>query len=297
MKSGSTPLIAGTRLRESAIFRDYQEAFENATGLPLQLHAAGEAASGLKDRPHGNAFCSLMAEKNQACAACYALQKRLEDDVGMAPRSLHCFAGLCESAVPVRVGDKVIAFLQTGQILLHRPDAEEFSKITRLLIQWGAQVDLKKAEEAWFSTTVLKPEQYESMLRLLHIFAGHLAECASALALEDAAREPESIAKAKRIIRAGSGDEISLKEVARAVNVSATYFSELFHKATSLTFTDYVARVRVEKVKRLLQNPRLQITTIAYDTGFQSLSQFNRVFKRVAGVSPRMYRARLSGAA
>ena len=74
-------------------------------------------------------------------------------------------------------------------------------------------------------------------------------------------------------------------------------FSELFHKATAMTFTDYVARVRVEKVKNLLQNPRLQITTIAYDTGFQSLSQFNRVFKRVTGVTPRVYRAGLGGAA
>ncbi len=297
MNAGSAPILLGNKLRGSRIFRDYQEAFENATGLPLQLHAVGEALSGLKDRPRSNAFCSLLAEKNQACAACFALQKRLEDEAGMEPRSLHCFAGLCESAVPVRVGDKVIAFLQTGQILLHRPDAEEFTKLTRQLIAWGTQVDLKKAEEAWFSTVVLAPAQYESMLRLLHIFAGHLSACASALAFETPDSEPESIARAKRIIGATAGEEISLGHVARAVNVSAGYFSELFHKATGMTFTDYVARVRVEKVKMLLQNPRLQITTIAYDTGFQSLSQFNRVFKHVTGTTPRAYRAGLAGAA
>ena len=297
MKADSISRLTGQRLRESTMFRDYQEAFENATGLPLQLHAVGEAASRLRDRPRSNAFCSLMAQKNQACAACFALQKRLEEEAGMEPRSLHCFAGLCESAVPVRVGDKVIAFLQTGQILLHRPDAEEFSKVTRLLVEWGSQVDLKKAEEAWFSSTVLKPGQYESMLRLLHIFASHLSECASALALETAVSEPESVTRAKKIIKAGAGEEISLGEVARAVNVSAGYFSELFHKATGMTFTDYVARVRVEKVKHLLQNPRLQITTIAYDTGFQSLSQFNRVFKQVTGKAPREWRAGLTGTA
>ncbi len=297
MKADSISRMTGQRLRESAIFRDYQEAFENATGLPLQLHAVGEAASSLRERPRSNTFCSLMAQKNQACAACFALQKRLEEEAGMEPRSLHCFAGLCESAVPVRVGNKVIAFLQTGQILLHRPDAEEFSKVTRLLVEWGSQVDLKKAEEAWFSSTVLKPGQYESMLRLLHIFASHLSECASALALEAAASEPESVTRAKKIIKAGTAEEISLGEVARAVNVSAGYFSELFHKATGMTFTDYVARVRVEKVKHLLQNPRLQITTIAYDTGFQSLSQFNRVFKQVTGKAPREWRAGLTGTA
>src|SRR6188508_2613120 len=100
--------LAGTKLRASKIFQDYQEAFESATGLPLQLHAVGELSAGLKERPHSNAFCALMAQSNEACASCYALQKRIEDEAGMAPRSLHCFAGLCESAVPVRVGEKVI---------------------------------------------------------------------------------------------------------------------------------------------------------------------------------------------
>jgi AraC-like DNA-binding protein len=199
--------------------------------------------------------------------------------------------------VPVRLGDKVIAFLQTGQILLHRPDAEQFSKVTRLLAEWGSEADLKEVEKAWFSTTVLTTVQYESMLRLLQIFAGHLSQCASALALETGANEPEAVLKAKKIIKAASGEEITLGRVAKAVNVSAGYFSEMFHKATGMTFTDYVARVRVEKVKGLLKNPRLQITTIAYDTGFQSLSQFNRVFKQVTRTTPRAWRAGMAGAA
>ena len=53
----------------------------------------------------------------------------------------------------------------------------------------------------------------------------------------------------------------------------------------------------IRKMKSLLANPRLQITTIAYDTGFKSLSQFNRVFKRVSGISPREYRLKLVGGA
>ncbi len=47
MHDQSLPAGIGQQLRESQIFRDYQDAFENATGLPLQLHAAGEAASSL----------------------------------------------------------------------------------------------------------------------------------------------------------------------------------------------------------------------------------------------------------
>jgi AraC-like DNA-binding protein len=283
------------KLTRSRMFQDYQSAFESATGLPMHLHEVGSVQGGLSSRPGGNSFCLLMAKSNQACAACFALQQKIEQQAGMEPRSLHCFAGLCESAVPVRVGEKIIAFLQTGQILLHRPDAKQFTKVAQTLIEMGAEIDLKKAEEAWFATTVLKESQYQSMLRLLHIFAGHLSECANALSLEAQSAESASVTKAKVIVQATSDNEISLGRVARAVNVSASYFSELFHKTTGLTFTEYVARVRVEKVKNLLANHRLQITAIAYDTGFKSLSQFNRVFKRVCGLSPREYRLGLTG--
>lgn len=284
-----------SKLTRSRVYRDYQDAFESATGLPLHLHEIGSSAAGLRNRPGANPFCLLMAKSNSACAACFALQQKVEQEAGMEPRSLHCFAGLCESAIPVRVGEKIIAFLQTGQILLHRPDKKQFSKVAEALIQFGTEIDLKKAEEAWFGTTVLKEPQYQAMLRLLHTFAGHLSECANALSLEARAAEPASIAKAKAVVQANLDDELSLGRVAKVVNVSAGYFSELFHKTTGLTFTDYVARVRVEKVKSLLSNPSLPITTIAYDTGFKSLSQFNRVFKRLCAVSPRMYRLGLAG--
>ena len=232
----------------------------------------------------------MMAENHQTCGSCFALQQRLEEHAGMEPRSLKCFAGLCESAVPVRVGEKIIAFLQTGQILLHRPDAKRFSKVAQTLLELGSKIDLKKAEDAWFATTVLKQEQYQPMLRLLHIFATHLSECANALTLEAQSEECESVTKAKAVVLAHLDDELSLSHVAKVVNVSAGYFSEIFHKTAGLTFTDYVARMRVEKVKLLLADSRLQITAIALDTGFKSISQFNRVFKRVTGQSPRQYR-------
>lgn len=291
-KTNPEPLIG--KLTKSRLFQDYQSAFENATGLPLHLHETGGLPGELSRRPGGNTFCLLMAKSNQACAACFALQEKIEQQAGLGPKSLHCFAGLCESAVPVRVGQKIIAFLQTGQILLHRPDKEQFSKVAQTLIEMGTEIDLKKAEEAWFATTVLKEPQYQSMLRLLHIFAVHLSECANALSLEAESAKSVSVTKAKVIVQANSADDISLGRVAKAVNVSAGYFSELFHQTTGLTFTEYVARVRVEKVKNLLANPRLQITTIAYDTGFKSLSQFNRVFKRLCGVSPSDYREGLT---
>ncbi len=105
--------------------------------------------------------------------------------------------------------------------------------------------------------------------------------------------EPAAITKAKTFVCTHLNKDLSLGRVAKTVNLSAGYFSELFRQAAGMTFTDYVAGVRVERVKALLENRALRITEIAYDTGFKSLSQFNRVFKRLAGVSPSAYRESL----
>ena len=72
------------------------------------------------------------------------------------------------------------------------------------------------------------------------------------------------------------------------------HFCKVFHKATGLKFTDYVARVRLENARNRLLNPNLCISEIAYDAGFQSLTQFNRTFKRVFGQSPTEFRTRVS---
>ena len=211
----------------------------------------------------------------------------------MEPKTLKCFAGLCDSAVPVRVGENLVAFLQTGQILLHKPSKLEFKKAARELINWGTQVDLKQLEEAYFQTRVLDKKQYEAVLRLLTIFAQHLASLSNQLMVSAEQVESPMVTRAKAYIAEHQNEEVSLRQVAGAVNMSAFYFCKIFKRATGLTFTDYVARTRIEKVKNLLLNPHKRISEVAYETGFQSLSQFNRVFRRVTGQSPKIWRTKL----
>jgi AraC-like DNA-binding protein len=200
---------------------------------------------------------------------------------------------MCDSAVPVRVGENLIAFLQTGQVLLHAPTKVEFAKATRQLVQWGAEVDLKQLEEAYFQTRVVTKKQYESMLRLLTIFAQHLSTLSNQLMVQSSAAEAPAIARARALIAERHAEELSLSAVAQSVNMSAFYFCKMFKKATGMTFTDYLARVRVEKVKNILLNPHKRASEAAYEVGFQSLSQFNRVFRRVAGETTTGYRDRV----
>jgi AraC-like DNA-binding protein len=103
--------------------------------------------------------------------------------------------------------------------------------------------------------------------------------------------EPVAIWKARKYIEEHSWEELSLTKIARMVNMNANYLSENFKRVTGTNFVEYVARARFADACDLLRNSNLRISQIAFEAGFQSLSQFNRVFKRFSGQSPRQYRA------
>lgn len=103
--------------------------------------------------------------------------------------------------------------------------------------------------------------------------------------------EPVEIWKARKFIEEHCVEELSLGKVAKAVNISGNHLSEKFKQVTSVNFVDYVARTRFDKACDLLLNSNLRISEIAFSVGFQSLSQFNRVFKKISGKSPTEYRA------
>ena len=68
--------------------------------------------------------------------------------------------------------------------MLRKPTRTQFSKIVRLLTDWGTKGELKEAEEAWLQTKVVSRKQYESVLRLLEIFAQHLSMVANQLVMQ-----------------------------------------------------------------------------------------------------------------
>jgi len=285
------------KLTSSQIFRDYEEAFSTATGMPVSFRPVETWQLAHHRSKHQNPFCMLMAESSRACAACLDVQQKLNENAQDSPATVSCFAGLCDTAVPVRLGDKLFGFLQTGQVLTKAPSRKQFDRTTQQLLEWGLKVDLNQMEESYFQTRVLKPKQYDAMIRLLNIFAKHLAMVANQLVVQEQNAEPPMITRAKEYIKANQGEDISLGDVAKAVNTSTFYFCKMFKKATGLNFTDYLSRIRIEKAKNLLLNPNLRISEIAYEVGFQSLTHFNRVFRKLVGQSPTDYRRKLPGMA
>ncbi len=84
--------------------------------------------------------------------------------------------------------------------------------------------------------------------------------------------------------------DLSLKEIARLLNVNPSYLSTLFKKETGMTLTDYVNKKRVERAKQLLHTTNMQIQLIAQNCGILDVNYFTKMFKKYTGKTPNEYR-------
>ncbi|MCB1124643.1 MAG: helix-turn-helix domain-containing protein [Verrucomicrobiae bacterium] len=278
------------KLSETQIFKDYEKAFSEASGLPLAIRPIQSFQMAMQGKTRQNPFCAIMAKTSKSCVACLEIQSELEQKAQLAPKSLSCFAGLCDTMIPIRVGERIIAFLQTGQVLLHEPSEEGFSRITQQLLKWGMDADLKRIEEAYFQSKVLTEDQYQGFVRMLSTFAEHLALIGNSIMVSETKVEPQTVSKARRFVENNFDRPISLDEAAKVVNTSVRYFCKVFKNYTGITFVDYLTRLRIEKSKNLLQNPNRRVSEVAFEVGFESLTQFNRSFKKHTGMTPTEYR-------
>jgi len=281
------------RLTESQIFKDYERAFGEATGLPLSLRPVGDLQLAHQRRRHQNPFCALLAKQNKACAACLRAQDELASKAQDKPQTITCPAGLSESAVPLRVGGNLVGFLRTGEVLLHAPTPRHFARIVRQCAEWGVKASAAEVRASYGRSRVFSPKQYESVVQLLRVFAEHLSIVANQVVFRTEHAESPNITRARAFIASNYHEDLSLEDVAKAAHMSTFYFCKQFKKATGVSFTNYLGRVRIEKAKELLLNPHTRVSEVAFDCGFQSLTHFNRVFRKLVGEAPTIYRERL----
>lgn len=106
---------------------------------------------------------------------------------------------------------------------------------------------------------------------------------------------PHKLRKAVAMIDQHIAEEeegrVALRDVAKAVGMSYFHFSRAFKKSMGMTPTNYIAEQRIESAKKMLQETELPIAEIALRSGFSSQSHFTTSFRRVAGATPRAFRA------
>jgi len=104
-------------------------------------------------------------------------------------------------------------------------------------------------------------------------------------------KEQERMHVIYKYVEAHFQEPIKIAAVACKVNLTEAAFCRYFKKATKLTYTDFVNQYRVNHAQKLLMQ-NTNVTEACYDTGFESLSYFNKIFKKITGENPSSFRKR-----
>ncbi len=279
-------------LRRSKLFRDYERVFAQATGLPLVLRPLEYWQLAHHGKRNENPFCALLAENPKTLAVCLQAHDEMIRHTGDVPTTVTCPFGLTETAVPLKLGQEAIGYLRVGQVLRRSPSQADTKKAGRAIEHAGASFS-PALRRAWEKNPFIPTERYNAIVRLLTFFADQLSNLSNQLLVEEQNQEPDLVVRARHYIETHKREKVSLPAVAAAAGASVFHFCKVFHRSTGLKFTDYLARVRAEEARSQLLNPNRRISEIAYDVGFQSLTQFNRTFRRIYGQSPSEFRERL----
>jgi AraC family transcriptional regulator len=105
---------------------------------------------------------------------------------------------------------------------------------------------------------------------------------------------PEKIVECMRFIAANLHLQLNICLLAELANHNPEYFSRIFEEHTGTRPLAYVTEKRVERAQYMIGSTRLSYSAIAELTGFKSLSNFSRTFKKVTGLSPGTYKRRIS---
>jgi len=183
-----------------------------------------------------------------------------------------------------------------GHDFLHK---NETYKIKQLFLkaQRGMEITGQTAEEAQaFMRELLVLEDFERMLTLLKLL--HLLSNASEYTLlanegySNLLKETETgrMNNVHAYVMKNFREKITLNEVAAIANMSPTSFSRYFKMHANKTFSDFLTEIRIGYSCKLLVEKKISIAEACYESGFNTLSNFNRQFKEVTHHSPLEYR-------
>jgi AraC-like DNA-binding protein len=189
-----------------------------------------------------------------------------------------------------------------GTDFLSRP---ELTDVRRLLMQARRGCKFTPATSAAVAEIMGQMSSRKGLQRvidLLEIFR-RLLEDKDAVFLSSAGFSPyldqfagERINRAYQHIFAHFTGALDHHEIARGAGMSHSAFCHYFKRVTGRTLTEFINEVRIGHARKLLLESERTIAEVAYASGYETLSNFNRRFRDITGVSPKEYRQRSKAA-
>lgn len=142
---------------------------------------------------------------------------------------------------------------------------------------------------------LLELSRFEQFIEVLNIFqtlaVSQEYDVLNAQAIEKHynLKEQQRLKSVQRYIEDHYSEKIEVEDMAELTHLSKAAFCRYFKKMTLMTFTEFLNQYRIEQAKKLLILDK-NISETCYETGFESLSYFNRVFKKIVGKNPMQFK-------
>lgn len=149
------------------------------------------------------------------------------------------------------------------------------------------------ADTSLSEDTFKEVRMYSLLLRFFELAGRFCLEQQKASPSMETATEQKLVkrmAEACLFISQNCTKPLTLEEVAAQMGISKSYFANLFKRYTNTTFVTFLTAERIKHAQMLFRNQNNHIIDIAFDSGFTSLSAFNRAFKKITGMSPSQFR-------
>ena len=155
-------------------------------------------------------------------------------------------------------------------------------------------IPTERLRNAYFRAPYMPREMIKHIMQLQSFFAQYLCESVRKFRELSARLENENIRRAREYIEKNfRNGQMQLGDVSRQAGLSRIYFCGVFRKETGVHYSRYLQNIRVTEAKHLLSATEKSISEICHDCGFNSLTHFNRVFRRSESLSPRQYREQI----
>ena len=202
----------------------------------------------------------------------------------------HCWAGLREFMVPIILDGEILAFIQCGQVMDTPPGQDEWNATGQLLR--GLGFEELPPEELFFSLRVIHPQTQKDLMTLLELFGNYIAYAQYQIQLSEATQQSRVLERALSFIRNHFTEPISLDDIARIACTSKRNLTRLFLAKTGMTVLDSIQQMRIDKACSQLQAGDMTCMQVAFECGFGSVQQFNRVFHKLKQCTPLTWQKR-----
>lgn len=278
------------RIRRSTVLAGVLRDLSAVSGLNIHFYGATRENEMIQPCYEQSALCRRLNQRAQGAQLCASACMRLLEEAAKGSVAQICVAGTAVCAVPVPSSVGLLGFLVAGGFYASVPTLPERNRIRHLLERQGLRFAPEELAYLTERTSVVSVDRQESLRRLLEITAGYLVHALSLELFQKGGDLPEPIRRACLMIRERFREDPGQATIARAVGMSVSHFSRVFHARTGLRYKEYLNEVRLKHVRQQLREHDTPVTEIAFDAGYHTLSQFNRQFKAHYGTTPREYR-------